>query len=522
MQRVTRIASLVFLIMWALVLFLDYWQKHPVYYFAIQHFRFWGLGIFLLLATGGAAWLAHVIANRKKPLWYINGLSVLLLFLALGTICTGFAYNQTVQGKTFGAGHALHVFVQLAGTALALAMIVTAAYTLGDLVNKRLKINAKGTDETVLAFATGIMCIVLVMFLIGAVSLLYSFVLFPLFALLFLFGRKAAFRFLKISLWLPYPTDKHLHWAGGAGFFLLLVLMAVNFTSVNVPMPAGFDSLTLYANLPALIGQHHGLVEGFQPYNWSLLMSLGHILFDSVKINLALSWLGGTLALYALYALCRNWLRMNVNHTLWVLLVFALMPAFHIQASAELKVDLGLLFIYLSILLVLLAYFTKTKTGAEDLRPELVLMGLLSGFALGTKLTTVYFALALVCGAWYLLHGSRGFFAAFLASLFLVFLFKIDEFGGLRQYHIGVENMQWGLLAGALLLLAGIFIENRERMATSFRHTLLYGAFAALPFLPWMAKNYVDSGSLSPQVLLNGIQPSPDIHLQKLEKGFDQ
>ena len=151
-----------------------------------------------------------------------------------------------------------------------------------------------------------------------------------------------------------------------------------------------------------------------------------------------------------------------------------------------------------------------------------MLLGLLTGFGLGIKLTTVYFIFALVCGLWYVKAGRRGFFAAFLVCMLLVFLLKIDDFGGLRQYHLGVAQLQWGVLLAVVFLLAGIFVENKKALQSSIAKTLVYGSFVALSFLPWLVKNYAESGSLSPQVLMNGVDASPAINLQLLEQNNTQ
>jgi hypothetical protein len=389
------------------------------------------------------------------------------------------------------------------------------------------------------AIASGTMGLVLFCFLLGAVGLLHGFLLYPCLAVLLFFGRKKALFFLKNSLWQPLASDKELNWLGAGSFYLLVLLLGINFTAVNVPMPAGFDSLTVYANLPSLIGGQHGLVEGFQPYNWSIFMSLGYVLFNSTAVSLALSNLGGILAAFALYALCRRWLKLDTNYALLAILSFSITPAVTVQSSAELKIDLGLLFVSLCVLLVLLDYlggvFGKkeaAKTAADKAKaaafsfkklpfpPEIAWMGLMSGFALGIKLTTTYFALALLVALWYAYHGRRGFWAMFLASLFLVFLVKLDDFGGLRQFHLGVGLLQWGVLAAALFLFAGSYLAHAAHFKKSIKLSMVYGAFALLAFVPWLVKNFAETRSLSPTALMNGKAASPDISLPILEKNL--
>ena len=528
MSNITRIITVIFALFWVLFVFTDYWQKHPVYYLSFQLFEYWGLAIFLTTMGAGVVWLASKFGKQKKYQGLFNGLSVFALFLLISVVSVGFVYGKTTNNASFDLPKAARVLGLIGGVSLATYSITLVCFVLGNLINDALKVRLKKGDSIVTDLASGIMGLVLVLFLLGAVSLLHSFIIFPLMAVILLAGRKKALGFLKTTLLQPLAANKSLNALGLACFFGLVVLLSLNFTALNVPMPAGFDTLTLYSNLPSLIGQHHALVAGFQPYNWSVFMSLGQILFSSTPVILALSYLGGALALYAMYVLGRNWLNLDVNYTLVALLAFALIPVFSGQMSAELKVDLGLLFIYLSVVLLLLNYFSKEPKDAEDKSavkgwmqsPEILLMGLLSGFSLGIKLTTLYFAFAVVSALWYHRTAKRGMFAVFLICLFLVFLLRIDETGGLRQYHLGVDTLKWGVLLASLFLFAGVYLDNRKALWRSIRITAFYGIFFLLPFLPWMVKNYVDTKSLSPATLMSGREASPAINLQIIEQNW--
>lgn len=511
MNRISKIALLVFVVFWVLFISVDYWQKHPTYFFAFKQFQYWGLSIFLLLLGGGAGWAVLRFSKKGKAPW-LNGLTVFLLFLLVSVSSVGFAYGQLDDAGSFSFPKAGRVIGFIASSALALYCLVVVSYASGKSITNALGLKLPPRDEVVIDIAMGLFSISMVLFLLGALSILHIWSILPVLVIPLIFGRKHAWDFLRRSLLKPIELTG-ISWIGLGSAYLFLVLMSINFTAVNVPMPAGFDALTLYANVPSLISQQHGLVEGYQPYNWSLLMSLGHIIFDSTAISLAISWLGGLLSLVALHALCRTWLKLDVNYTLLALLVFALTPAFTIQSTAELKIDLGLLFVYLSILLLFLTYtkrISKEKPGLSPRVPrDLLLMGLLTGFALGIKLTTVYFAFALITTIWFVHARVRGLVAAFLFALFLVFVAKLDDVGGLRAYHLGVENLQWAVLLASLLLMTGVFLENKKALLSSVRHSVIFGLFLVLPFLPWMTKNYVETKSTSVQTLINGKQVQP-------------
>lgn len=538
MNALPRILTAGFILFWTLFLFLDYWQKHPGYYYSFAYFQYWGLAATLLAVGGGVVWAVKKFGADKRRSRFFNGTAVFLLFLFVSVVSVGAAYRTLAIGPSFDVPRMAGVLGKVGGTALAVLFITTASYVLGSFINAWLRLRLTGLEAALVDVAAGLFGLVTVCFLLASVSLLHSFILYPALAVLFFFGRKKAWAFLKNLLWAPLATDKQLNWWGAGSFYLLTVLFSINFTAVNVPMPAGFDSLTLYANLPRLIGNEHSLIEGFQPYNWSILMSLGYVLFGSTTVSLALSYLGGLLAAFALYALSRKWLKIDANNALLAVLVFSLTPVFTIQSYAELKIDLGLLYISLCILLVMLGYLGRQVSPQPAAKPaaavtgfwknllqespEIVWMGLLSGFAIGIKLTTVYFVFSLLAVVWFAFHGGRGFWAIFLASLFLVLLAKLDDFGGLRQFHLGAGLLQWAALGASGLLLVGAYLANRAGFLKTARHSIIYGVLVLAVFLPWGIKNYSETKSLSPAMLMNGKAASPNINLEILEKNLGQ
>jgi hypothetical protein len=525
MKIIGQIFTILFLTSWISILFSDYLNKHPTYGLAFKHLEYAGLIAFLLGGGILFSWVGNRLKARKKPLRALNGLALGAFFLVLAVVGAGFGYNK-IDPSGFNGVKAVHALALIGGNLIALFLIVVIAYALGSFINEKTQLPYNsGMEAGLLAISSGLLGLTAMLFVLGAVSLLYSFVLIPIFVLLLVLLRSRALHFVRLSCWAALPLDKNLNALGLFSFFLLLFLTALNFAAVNVPMPAGFDALTLYANLPTLIADRHGLVEGFQPYNWSILMSLGLTLFNSVEISFGLSWLGGILSVFALYSLGRNWLKIDINHTLLGLLVFTLIPAFYLQSYGEIKVDLGLLFVYLSILLLLLGYAkaeifsvasssqrTDSSTSPGNLA-AFAMLGILTGFAVGIKLTTLYFSLALLCAVWFYYHGKRGFFAALSASLWLIFLLKVDQIAGLRQFHLGVDRLQWALFACSVLLALGILSAEKMKFWDSLRKTLVFVLFAGLAFSPWMVKNYLDSRSLSPQILLNGVQPQPKLDI---------
>ncbi|MEY3368167.1 MAG: hypothetical protein RI973_1322, partial [Bacteroidota bacterium] len=291
MKIISQIFTILFITFWVLFLFVDYWDKHPAYSLAIEYFEYSGLIVFLLAGGAIFTWAGNQVKKRKKPLRALNGLSLGALFLIMAITSAGFGYNK-IDASGFSGVNAAHALVLIGGNLLALFLVVMLAYALGSFINEKFHLPSKTSmDSGLLAICSGIFGITAIAFLLGAVSMLHSFVLIPVFIILLVLLRRQALHFIKISCWSALHLDKNLNALGLFSFFLLLFLTALNFAAVNVPMPAGFDALTLYANLPTLIADRHGLVEGFQPYNWSIFMSLGLTLFNSVEVSFGLSWL---------------------------------------------------------------------------------------------------------------------------------------------------------------------------------------------------------------------------------------
>ncbi len=523
MKVAVRILSGVFLLFWILFVFADYWQKHPVYFYSFKLFDYWGFTLFLSVLGAALVWSVRRFRSPRKGKGFLNGLSLFVLFMVISVASVAFAFEKLVPNGNFDLAKAMKIFGSVAWMLIALYFITLTCYVLGNWLNELIGIGIKPEDRSVLDITSGIMTLTMALFLLGAVSLLYVFVVLPLMLVVLLWRWKTSLSVLKASLWQPLAVDKGWKATGLLAFFLIITFLSINLTAVNVPMPTGFDTLTLYANLPVLISDHHSLVPGFQPYSWSVFMSLGHLLFKSTPIVLALSYLGGALALYATYVLGRSWLGLDVNTAMIAVLAFSFIPVFSGQMYGELKIDLGLLFIYLSIVLLLLNFFKADEANARrKARPEIVLTGLLTGFALGVKLTTIYFIFALLCALWYRKAATRGLFAAFLVSLFLVFFLKIDEMGGLRRYHIGVDALQWGVLLAGIFLFAGIYASDKKAWLAGLRNTIMLVMFVALMFFPWVVKNYVDTRSLNPRELLSGKEAAPEINLQILEQNQQQ
>lgn len=302
-----------------------------------------------------------------------------------------------------------------------------------------------------------------------------------------------------------------------------------NYVLILRPFPIGSDSLNLYVNIPSLISEYHSLVNGNQPYNWSLFMSSGLILFGRIDVVLSLSFLGGLLALLTLYRISRKWL--DVNNSALVLLLFYSAPMVNFLSYMDMKVDMGMLFITLTILLLYYNWIIPNETkqnfpkeiGLEKFRaffkrkiPKilkenrlLVAIGILAGFAFGVKLTILFFFFALHCSIWFIKGGKLSFLASFFLCIAAVFILKLDNQPGLRQFHQYVPILHWTLLSIGLSIVVFLIIKRKEKLKMVLTYSAIVSAFFVLPILPWLGKNYIESRKLSVYSLLNGKKKSP-------------
>jgi len=572
LKKIYNITLGLFATFWIIIIFFDYWQKHPLYFHAIEKFKYIGLLIFYIVFIAGTAFFVgskhKALANFKK---YVNWISITGIILVL-MLTSLFAYISQVNQlnleihkvkliNDIGFSNILHFlkgfFIVFWGT----FFVVFIARLLGNLINQLLNLNIDEHAEPIIDVGMGIMFITTFIFFMGAFSLLQWYFLLPVFLLIIALNWKKGLSLLK-GLVQPIGIPQNLNWMGGIAIAFMLIITAVNFNQILRPIPTGFDALTTYVNLPRLLSDHGSLVTGYQPHNWSLFMSLGFILFNMTEVTLCLSLVGGLLSIAAMYYLGVHWLKINVNYVWIGLAAFYLTPTIVHQSSKELKVDLGLLFIQLSILVLFIIWYKKqkiseatetlnesnnetTSKSASLNQPDfafsffnriyqlaplerlqnsnykyIIIMALLTGFALGIKLTSVFIMLAILSGIWLIQQRTTGYFAIFFLSVFTLLLAKVDNTGGLRIYHLSATTVQWICLAVGITLLGIEFFNNRQLFLKKFFNSLIYGSIVVLSFMPWVAKNYAETRSTEVGILLNGKHIGPPVSVEMLDRNW--
>lgn len=521
-------------LIWIVFIFLDYWNKHPLYGISFVHFKHLNFSIFLAVLGIGFAILYHFI-KAKKYKFLFSGLSLFILSLIISVGIT-YSYTAFAEGSIFrsNAGHSVfNHALTYTGKAflnfLELVLIFFSVFSIGYQALRIVNFDIRETSRTIYSTVIGIMLFTFVMFVLAMMGLLYNFILLPLLIIPILFNWRKNLSLLKdISISNVFDKDSKLNYLTGLFIVGLIALITINFLSCMGPFPSGFDSRNYYVNISKLLQDYNGLVEGFQPYTWSLFMSLGNIAFKDISLTLLISFSGFLLSLWAIWELCRNYFRFSVNHSLFVLLLLCTVPAIFNQLYVEQKIDFGLLFVQLCSVLLLVDIVDKIKAASEfrvdkELLRLFVLLGIFSGFALGVKATHLYMLFAMVIMLWTLYCGYYGFLAAFFFTLFVVFMGKLDDVSGLAEYHLGISYLKYIVLVLGLGFFGMSFFKDKLAFIGSFKTSAVLALVALLVFMPWMIKNYSDnSSSVSFNKIIMGDNPGPKIGVNSMIKNYEQ
>jgi hypothetical protein len=554
LEKITKGFIYIFAIFWFVVILTEYWRNNPEYGNAIEYFQYSSLLVFFLLLGGLASW--GITRVKKHPIRFVNGLTVFIGLLILDIVSLLSFYNKFPSNTPSAPGLFMHL-MHLIGVVLAIFSIYLVARVLGEILTFIFPLKIAKSDLPVIQTALGISVMTFLLFFLGVFGGLTTWIVAPLLLLIIAINFRSAIRIIQSTLFKPLELSKDLNALGIFSFLFLGVFLIFDFVHILRPFPTGADAINLYVNLPKLIGNYASLVDGHQPYNWSLFMSYGTVVFQRIDVTLGLSFLGGFLSLGALFQLSRKWL--TVNQSALCLLLFGSLPMTNFLWYKDLKIDMGLLFIMLCILLLFYNWVvppkkekkktlikkkksTKTKPAKATKTIQtpswlintksffasripsflkehrlLIVIGFLAGFAFGIKLTTLFFFFALISAIWYKEAGFLAFLAAFFILFGIAFILKLDEQPQLRNFHNSVSILQWILLIIGVGLFAYLFSKRKKSMIRILNISVLIGLFFLLPVLPWFGKNISETGTISVDALLNGKKATPILNVKELK-----
>ena len=506
----------IFSIIWVVAVVLDYLNKQVLYIPSITHFKYSLL--FGVLSIIGLALSGSFIGFgplKFLPRLKINGLLILGLIIGI-VIAIVAAYNQYWQAPLVVSNY-MHLAYNVLFTFGAGAVVCISTYSLGNSFRSLLdKPSASTLTSHLLDIALGFMIYSLVMMLLGALGVLEQPVLLGTLLLPILYNYKSSFRFIKKIFWdnIKKPTDLNI-W-GAFLSFMILVYVSMNYLYTQAPFPLGFDARNYYVNISKLIAESAQLIEGFQPYAWSLIMSTGFIAFSSPEVTMFLSVLGGLLSLIAMYDLSKHHLGLGSNYSFLVVLLYLITPTVTNHFIIEFKVDLSLVFVQIVVISYLLNWI-KNKTPEEAFlsstkdRNHLIILGLLLGFCLSIKVLSLFLIIALLVSFWWYHNDLLAVLGSASVFFGIILLMKLDELSGLRAYHLS-PNLTGAISFGLGTTLLGIsFYKSNKQFINMSKAIMILGFSALLVFSPWIYKNYVYTKSSSLSKLIIGAKPSPTL-----------
>ncbi len=516
----------IFTIIWFSVILLDYFNKHPIYISSIKYFQYTGLYL-----TVGVI-VALIIFHLKYDKWTgfkvpVNGLTITVMSMVFSFLLIfshrNYAYTETSSSDLRS------LFVNIWGVIGFIFLLFFVLKSMGRVVYRRLFKNyIKASYLVDLGF--GIILFTLCLFalgLFGGISKSTIIALLFVFSLVNLFDLVQSLKSFFLS---PVDTSA-LNILGIASFCFIVFYLLLNLIASLGPFPSGFDSRNFYLNISQLIAQNNGLVEGYQPYYWSLFMSIGFALFDKVELALMLSYSGIVLTVLAANRFAQRHLKLGQNIRYFCLLLFIVTPAVTNQMYTEHKVDLAMLFFqvlsldYMMTLIKRLSSINEEKglkSNLKELLPYVILVGLLSSFALGIKMINMFMVFTILVLIGWDSRNRFGILGIFCFSI-LVFLYAgVDELSGLNKYHLSIGFVKMAL---TLIMLASMIMSIlRFRKSSMLRVwvTSVYLLCCGVFILPWIVKNFVEQKSLNPRILLMGKDPGPDVSLNKLINNYER
>ena len=513
-----------FAFIWLILVSLDYINKHPAYFSSVEYFQYTKLYIFLAALI---ALIAFMYTSDKWPLARppINGLSILAYMLIVSIACIvahkNYSFSPTDTADLF------HFFANAWILCAIVFFMLIAFYAFGDFIH-RICLKSMINSNPVMNLALGIMAYCLVLFLLASIGMFQQAFLILVLVIFAGINYKAVFSVLKKIFLNPWKRDK-LSVLGIVSFCILVYLFVLQFLANIAPYPAGFDSLNYYMNISQMVAKNQSLVEGYQPYYWSLFMATGYSILGRAELALELSFVGIVLVVIAAYRLAVYRLGLDKNLSLFCLLLFAIAPAQVNQMYTELKVDFAMLFFQILVLeyvLILLKRLNKDKEDKNNTIRKMVLMaifvGLLSSFALGIKMLNMFMVFTVLVLFWWNGKDKAGIVGILCFSLLLFIVSGTDELSGLDKYHLSRDVVKIVLVVMMLVAFGMSFVKHKSLFIKRVVVSAVFGFSTVILILPWMAKNFSETKSLNPRTLLMGKSPGPGLNMSKIIKNYEK
>ncbi len=520
-----KIWVFVFSIFWIAVILLDYNNKSTIINLAFAHFKFTPLLLGVISIAGITGFLSSPkskFAFGKK--W--NGLTIGILMIVFFILIL--TSNFQFANITFSMSGLFSALGKTLGGFLAIVFIWMSSMIAGQFINTKLSFQLKKFNSITIDLVIGLIFHITLLFVLGLLGLLRSFIIIPLLLLPYFLNYKYAFVLIKKLTVQPIFERGKEHWMVPVLFIILTFFLCINFVSNIAPFPVGFDSRNYYMNISKLLSESGSLIRGFQPYPWQLFLAQGFIVFKSASVTLLLSFTAGIMAMIGVYELCRQYFNISSVNSLLIILAFAVTPAMANHMFVELKIDFGLLLFQIAAILLLADILHKNKSiqiekiNVKSILKPVIFFGLIIGFGASIKLLNLYLLFSVLLILWGIYFKFRGYLAIFLLMMAVVLIAQFDAVSGLSQYHLSIHYVKYACLIIGVILFGSLLFVDRSKFVFMIKTSSIIVGLVILMLAPWLTKNYIETKSTNPSTILMGKSPGPSISIQKLLKNYEE
>lgn len=526
-SRLNDIITMILIVLWTIVIVVSYWAFHPYYSDVFGGLPNVSILLSLLFINGGAL----MLCSRRKVT--VNGLFVYIYLLFQSLLVFGvYSYNHQVFSKL--GGHIPYFMGYSLFLHLSVLVVFLIPFTLGSVLLKSLQDRIGQSTFSVVSLAFGLSIIAFLLFLLASIGMLKGWIVMIIYALVGIWRYKDILdklRFLFLTK-IPIFSQKR---STQLPLFAMLIPLPIIMVGMIKTFPTGYDGALLYMNLTHLLVDSGYLIPFGQSYNWELILSLGELLFNHIPVSILIAHCSIILCLWVIYRISRMF--MGKAASLLAIGLVLINPAFSFHSFLDEKVDLGFLFVVLSVVLLFIDYFQKQPRPDGDLRllsflnnlkvrESYFIFGLagwLSGFAFGIKYTGVMAIAGIIALIVYRKAGWLSALGTTFLILGLLFLSGINHFAIIDMD--GSTDLQIFLICmfvGIASLVYGLR-RNYGTFKWLLIHTTIFGICLALNFLPWAVKHISEHDSFSIGHLVQGKPRVPVLDVKgHIEKTFQQ
>jgi hypothetical protein len=499
--------TILFCTYWLFVVVFDFIGNSSDYVFAFRFFEYWdflivayitGFLISLFFVNKSLTWNSIKVSNFRNLYFY----PILLVFMTM-TMWFYFSKNNLE----------FSVFQFIIKTLLihfSVVIVLVASVSAGAFLLKIIHPPLTLKSNIFLQISIGFAILSFGIFVLGVINQLNWLTASIWLLVLILAGWKSLALNLKEILWKKHQKIS----LNPFSIFLIItaiILVSINLITVTSPFPIGFDSLTLYMNIPKLLNSYGGLIEGLYPYNWSLVVSLGYVIFGSNAVALHLGSVSSILLIFLIFKIARSFV--STDWAIFSAVIFYTLPIVVWPSSIEIKTDLAMFFIMLTVLhIVFEFYFGELKNEPLNISFKIfdneaklwLVSGILIGFSLGIKFTSLLAVIGIVVFLFYYYYGKFAAIASLITIVVSVLVLNLYTFTGLSFSSIEILFFSFALIVVAFIFL--FLAKKKGRITTIKPLKLLFILMisSSITLLPWGIKNAVESKSLNISELIKG------------------